>query len=431
MQVVQDVSGEPWIEYIERHILEPLGMTHTTFRQPLPEALADEMSVGYKRGGTNGQDFELVPLGAVGACSSTATDMARFMMAHLQLGRLGDARILREETAREMQSVLFRNGPTVNPFLHGFADLSRYGEHMIGHGGDTFWFHSQLTLLPERDVGVFVSMNTAGGSSGAFVADLVRHAYGHEGDPPLRHPPADFAARADRFTGRFRSNRFVHNDFLKVAALDTRKVSNSGDTALAFDLGDDKIWIESAPLTFRAAHSDRTIAFREDDDGRITHIFLGDSPYAALERVPAMESPFLHAVLGVLAIAMFLLAVFALPVQVWFRWRHSYTPANPVPAAARAVGWLGAVLFLAFLVGFGVVLSDTNQIALGHVGAVRLLLWLPVLGALFGVVALVLALRAWGAKRGSTLARLSYTLLAVLMLTFSWQLWVWNLLGPS
>ncbi len=430
MQVVQDVSGEPWIEYIERHILEPLGMTHTSFLQPLPEALAGDMSVGYKAGGTSAQPFELVPLGAVGACASTATDMARFMTAHLQLGRLGDVRILREETAREMQSVLFRDGPTVNPFLHGFADLSRYGVHMIGHGGDTFWFHSQLTLLPEHDVGVFVSMNTAGSGPGAFVADLVRHDFTDGADPPRRHPPSDFADRVDRFTGRFRSNRFVHTDYLKIAALDAINVSSSGDTALAVHFGDDRIWIESAPLTFRAATSDRVIAFREDDDGNVTHMFLGDTPYAAWERVPPSEDPVLHGVLGILAIAVFLLTAVALPVQTWFRWRHTFTPENPVPPGARLVGWLGAVVFLAFGVGLAVVLTDTNRLALGHVGAMNVLVWLPVAGAALGVLALVLALRAWTGRRGSTGARLAYTLLAILMLTFSWQLWVWNLLGP-
>jgi CubicO group peptidase (beta-lactamase class C family) len=431
MQIVQDVSGEPWIEYIERHILEPLGMTHTTFRQPLPEAMAADMSVGYKSGGTKAQAFELVPLGAVGACSSTATDMARFMTAHLQLGRLGDARILREATAREMQSVLFRNGPTVNPFLHGFADLSRYGLHMIGHGGDTFWFHSQLTLLPEHDVAVFISMNTAASGPGAFVGDFLRHAFGDEGEPTRIRPPADFATRADRFTGRFRSNRFVHTDFAKIAALQTWKVSNSGDTALALHFGEDRLWIETAPLTFRAARSDRVVVFRGDDDGNITHMFVGDTPYASWERVPPLENPVLHGVLGILAIAVFLLAAVALPVQGWFRWRHAFTPANALPFGARAVGWSGAAVYLAFVAGLGLIMTDTNQIALGHVGPLRVLVWLPVFGALLGVIAVLLAVRTWTAKRGSAGARLAYTLLAVLLVTFSWQLWIWNLMGPS
>lgn len=47
--IVQNVSGIPFDEYIERNILEPLGMNNTTFREPLPERLAGDMTVGYKR----------------------------------------------------------------------------------------------------------------------------------------------------------------------------------------------------------------------------------------------------------------------------------------------------------------------------------------------------------------------------------------------
>ncbi|MGD8322132.1 MAG: serine hydrolase domain-containing protein [Gemmatimonadota bacterium] len=427
MQVVQDVSGENWIDYIQRHILDPLGMTHTTFRQPLPAALAPDMSEGYGRGGAPAEAFELVPLGAVGACSSTATDMARFMLAHLQLGRLGDSRILEEATAREMQSALFSNAPNVDPFLHGFADLSRHGLHIIGHGGDTFWFHSQLSLLPDRGLGVFVSVNTDGASPGAFVDAFLKR-YFDTGEPPAIRAPDDFASRVDRFTGRFRVNRFSHTDFTKIMALSTVKVSSSGDTALAMRLGDDRIWIEVSPLTFRAAHSDRTIAFRQNEDGDITHMFLGDAPYASFERVPWSENPILHEVLGILAGAVFLLTLIAIPVMTWFRWRHGVSPEDPVPGIARLVGWLGALVYLGFAVAMAVTLSDPNQIAMGHVEGLRLVRWLPALGVALTGLTLVFVVITWVSGRGSRVARWAYTVLGVVMVTFIWQLHVWNLL---
>lgn len=428
MQVVQDVSGENWRDYIEHHIIEPLGMSHTTFRQPLPGAFAPDMSVGYSAGGTRAQDFELIPLAAVGACSSTATDMARFMMAHLQLGRLGDARILKEQTAREMQTELFRNAPGVDPFLHGFADLSRYGQHIIGHGGDTFWFHSQLSLLPDHDMGIFVSMNTAGSSPGAFVAAFIQRYFGEE-DVPVLHPPEDFASRVDRFTGRFRLDRFSHSDFTKLAALQTMKVKSSGDTALAVNLGDDKVWIEVSPLTFRAAHSDRVIAFRQDEDHDITHMFIGDEPYVSYERVPWSENPVLHTILGGMALVVFLLTFIAVPVMAWFRWRHGVSPEDPVPGIARVVAWLGTLVFLVFTSVMAFLTTDTHQIALGHLGGLQLVRWLPALGVALAGLTLVFTMITWVSGRGSRVARISYTVLAILMVTFIWQLSVWNLLA--
>ena len=49
MLVVEQVSGMPWTEYVETQILGPLGMKRTTFRQPVPDALRDDVSIGYRK----------------------------------------------------------------------------------------------------------------------------------------------------------------------------------------------------------------------------------------------------------------------------------------------------------------------------------------------------------------------------------------------
>ena len=90
--IVQRVSGEQYEDYIEHHIFQPLGMAHSTFRQPLPTALAPLMAQGYMETGQPGHGFEVVNLPPAGSLSSTADDMSRFMIAHLQDGSLGDAR---------------------------------------------------------------------------------------------------------------------------------------------------------------------------------------------------------------------------------------------------------------------------------------------------------------------------------------------------
>src|SRR5258706_16240046 len=49
--IVQRASGVPWDDYIEQHVLTPLGMTQTTTRQPVPQRLRGDMSDGYAYGG--------------------------------------------------------------------------------------------------------------------------------------------------------------------------------------------------------------------------------------------------------------------------------------------------------------------------------------------------------------------------------------------
>ncbi len=60
--VVQRVSGMPLDDYIEKHVLTPLGMTQTTTRQPLPSRLQADMSDGYAWAGGSykSQKFEIV-----------------------------------------------------------------------------------------------------------------------------------------------------------------------------------------------------------------------------------------------------------------------------------------------------------------------------------------------------------------------------------
>src|ERR1051325_2359835 len=166
--IVERVSGRPFDQYIAENILKPLKMTRSSFAQPLPAALAPLMSGGYRlASSTEGaQSFEMINPFPAGSLSSSATDMAQFMIAHLQDGQLGDAKILKPETARLMHSRLFALDDAANAMCYGFYEESRNGHHIIGHGGDTIYFHSDLHLVLDQNVGFFVSYNSAGNSSG-------------------------------------------------------------------------------------------------------------------------------------------------------------------------------------------------------------------------------------------------------------------------
>ena len=90
--IVQRVSGEPFENYVEHHIYSPLGMTHSTFRQPLPEQLKPDLAQGYMTASGAPQPFEIITTAPAGSMSTTADDMSRFMIAYLQDGRYQDNR---------------------------------------------------------------------------------------------------------------------------------------------------------------------------------------------------------------------------------------------------------------------------------------------------------------------------------------------------
>ena len=161
--VIERVSGESFDDYCDKHIFAPLGMSNSSMRQPLPAALAGQMASGYKPGAEAGK-FEIVGPAPAGSLSSTGTDMAKFMIAHLDQGK----GLLSPEVAAMMHnSPLDKVNPAsllppLNRMELGFFETNLNGREVIGHLGDTEYFHTSLHLLMKEGVGIYFSFNSGG-----------------------------------------------------------------------------------------------------------------------------------------------------------------------------------------------------------------------------------------------------------------------------
>ena len=163
--IVERVSGEPFDGYVEHHILQPLRMDHSTFREPLPLSLAAYVSKGYSRASEPSQAFEMVTVRPAGAGSMTPDDLSRFMLAHLDEEHNV---LLKPETMRMMHGSGLTLMAPLNGMKLGFAESNLNGVGIIGHGGDTQWFHCYLWLMPAQHVGVFVGLNSLGRDGAAY-----------------------------------------------------------------------------------------------------------------------------------------------------------------------------------------------------------------------------------------------------------------------
>jgi hypothetical protein len=85
------------------------------------------------------------------------------MIAQLQNGRYEQAQILSEASAKQMHSLLFQHDPRLEGMAYGFFESKINGQRVLSHTGDTWLFHSGLFLIPEQNVGVFISTNAKGG----------------------------------------------------------------------------------------------------------------------------------------------------------------------------------------------------------------------------------------------------------------------------
>lgn len=207
--IVQRVSGMPFAEYVEQSIYQPLGMTSSTFRQPLPEELVPHMARAYRW--IDGQylegAFEFLPEPA-GGMSSSGADMSAFMLAHLQNKvRSEDSLLLSDATLRQMHSPLFTHHPRLHGMAHGFMEGTFHGQRTLFHSGSTMLFDTGLYLLPDENKGLFISYS--GGSYLAhleiFQSFMERYYPAEEPLPSL--PPEEALERSRLYIGEYHQNR--------------------------------------------------------------------------------------------------------------------------------------------------------------------------------------------------------------------------------
>jgi CubicO group peptidase (beta-lactamase class C family) len=136
--IIQEVSGMPYEQYIEENLLAPLGMHRSTIRQPVPAEWIPDLALGHYTWPTGPRPLhEYFPAAPVVGLTATVTDIAKFMIAHLQAGQYDETRILQDATAQEMHRQQFTHDPRLPGVTYGFTEWTRYGEYLLWHGGST------------------------------------------------------------------------------------------------------------------------------------------------------------------------------------------------------------------------------------------------------------------------------------------------------
>ena len=369
--IVQRVSGEPFEQYVQRHIMEPLGMQHSSFVQPLPAALAAGMSRGYSLSSQAPEPFELVVLAPAGALAATGADMGRFMIAHLT----HDGPLLNSQTAELMYRTANTPIPGLPGMALGFYHEDRNGLNIVGHGGDTQWFHSDLHLYLDKGVGLFVSYNSAGKQGAADVArERLFSGFTDRYFPlaPEQLPTlATARAHGSAMVGHYLSSRSSSSNWLRIVMLlsGTKVSLNDDDTitvpALLNAAGVPKRWREVAPWQWREVGGAGRLA-AVVKDGRVTAFSMGE--YAAiidfLPATAAMNAGWILPVL-VTAVAIVLLTSLAWPIVALVRRRYGYRPAISGRALQlQRATRITACLMLVIVGGWGGMILALDNISL-------------------------------------------------------------------
>ena len=432
--IVQRVSGEPFDEYIARHILQPLAMTHSTFEQPPPPALAKDLSRGYvKASDDKPVPFVYSNIAPAGALCSTADDMAHFMIAQLEGGSYDGASIMSPATTQLMHTPQSRMAPGMNGFDLGFYQENRNGLRIIGHGGDLLDFHSDLHLLLDKDVGLFMSFNTEGKDFAAitvrdalFQAFLDRYyPYTPPVEPTLPHPQADAARVAGWYIPsiQWQSSGIRVVEGLaqaRVIALPSGEIEMS--PLLKNLAGAPEHWREVGPLSYREVGGQEHLKFVTDSDGRVAY-WISDHliPVAVYQKVHGLEQSDEITWMGGVC-----LAVLVLTVVIWIGGaivRHRFkTPLSVTlhEKRLRLASRIGVVLMLAIVCAWQYLFAVVNDIKGSMNGLLTIVYMVSLLGLLGALAVLAVAVRRVLRGPGGRLVRSGEALLGLCVLYGIW-----------
>lgn len=269
--IIEQASGQSYVDYVAEHILHPLGMDRSFFDKAHVDADQD-VATPYmvSDDGTQHPSIHLYgSLVADGGLISNVLDLARYITMHMNGGQHGESRLLSPEGIRTMHTgrVAYpqQNGPFGQAeYAYGFGTIPDFfGQRVVSHSGSVGNSTSYLGFLPESKMGIILLTNGSGyapSSMGLYgLAEML-------GEDPEQLPYVVRDRRLDELTGTYETYRgstrreIRRNGDLLVATSRTKFNDNAatiipvelGDSVRTFTLLQDGV---STPVTFTVTPS--------------------------------------------------------------------------------------------------------------------------------------------------------------------------------
>jgi len=272
-ELIEEVTKTPFETYLQQNIWGPLGMRRSSIT--VPAAMQPDVAVGYEVKGDAlvAQPWEWYNTTPASSVNATVADMTKFILAHLEGGRLGSARLFSSQAAAEMQ----RQQVTMHPSMPGFAlgfyeDFARL-QRVLEHSGNMAGFSALMLLIPDARTGFFI-VNQRENSKlrddvkWAILEKFFPLAKQRRPVPPL---PAPETVHAEQYAGRY-VPLWSCFSCQPIRAPSVMTLTANADGTLSFAGGR---FIRVDDLLFMHDDGSGYITFRRDATGAIREVFAG------------------------------------------------------------------------------------------------------------------------------------------------------------
>ncbi len=437
--IVEAVSGMPLEKYLEEQFFIPLGM-NSTLMAPDPDK-HEQIARAYQwnDGSWLEQDWIHYQIAAGGGIVATAEDMARFAKLHLAPESTASKCIMSVESVRRMHQRWFSHHPEMPGMAWSLFEWNPKSWQTLEHGGSTGGFISQLMLLPEEGVGVFVSQN--GGKE--LTSELMLR-FLEEFIPESNHENPEQLSPETRtessgLSGTYRFNRttttmFTHA-FKLVQPGEEVEVITETPGEITIKRNNQPHWffhakaghyIEIEPMLFYNPESGEKLAFIPNQKGEIKYLGV---PAGSYTRTGLLDSQGLNFAWRAFSWPVLFSAVMMWPTGVILQRRRNEVPELTIRLTRLLMG-LVSMIILVFIVAFNVEARfHSAGWSVGDLGRIPMILWMPILAAVISVPALAGLMIAWRKGAGSVSVRIYYSMVGIAIIgTFAFFTY-WRLMG--
>jgi len=419
--LVEEVSGMPYDQYVQEHIFKPLGMDSSSIY--LREQDAERVALGYGSNGAYPLNYYNLNDAAGSGFNTTPADLARYMIMHLENGKLYGMQVFSESVVEELHTTRFTHHPKLPGIAYAFDETFWSGRRILAKGGGAPGFTNRMLLLLDEGVGVYFVYNRDSTVPLSWKLERAFLERFYPGDNPSvgDEVPATDSLEMARYAGYYISlNDYSATSIEKVQALmEQEQVTIDGQGRLHY-AGSTLLRMDRN--LFQWSESGNYVTFGEDEDGNVNYLFVSRT---ALMRVPWIETfPVQMSLLG-FSLTAFFTALIGWLVMAIKRQRRSYALSGSV-----------SLIFVGFLVGMGLLLAPVFAgadppwaLSFAPPTALLVLLALPLVGIVVTLFLTWQVIRLWVAKRAGWFVRVHITLILVASLSFLFFLHTWNLLG--
>lgn len=429
--IVQRVSNMDFYDYVQSNIFTPLNMHHSTFRQPPEDSIEGDISHGfvYQKGKYQSDQFEYIQPYPAGSLSSTATDMAKFMIAHLNAGSYNDTNILKPETVDIMHSQSFTHYEDFAGMAHGFIEMKKNNYRVLTHGGDTFLFHSGIFLIPELNLGLFVSYNGRDASlARRSLFDNFMDKYYPVQESVIPKDKTDEFIDSSLLTGIYYPNRNNFSTYQSInRIINQMKIKTDNESDIYYNMSGDTYYFEQLKEGVFYDKKSGNKLYVDSNEGNDIKILYTNSPHN-LVKANWYETLTFN-IIFLIGYIIFTIIFIIYLIKSLFK---KYIKDKYLPEKFTAI--LYGITAIGFFISLVIVFSDIHPLynipylfleESSLFENIQKYLWsLPIIAVLL----IVMNVRIWFKQRWYLLQKVFYTLYTIWSLGIIWWFYYWNIL---